>query len=265
MALTAAALVPTVSTADPFRPSIKDQIELGKRGAETVREEERVLPSTDPRVRELKRLGDKLLAQIPAKEKEEKPFEYSFNVIDNEEINAFALPGGPIFFYSGLLDRLDTEDQVIGILGHELAHVRNQHWASAYADNTKRRLGISVVLMLLGAGSTAFDVAGVADTLLFTLPYSRKHESEADEVGYSMMTKAGYNPQGLVDVFKILKQNSGGAPEEWLSTHPDSDRRINDLQNRIQDDSRSFPAQRPRRVQTYSESLAQTMLQKAAA
>ncbi len=228
-----------------FKPSIQDQIKLGQKAAEQVRKEEKILSDSDPRVKLVRRLGQQLVALIPEEERKKKPFQYTFDVIDSKEINAFALPGGPIFLYTGLLDHLTTEDQVAGILGHELAHVKNEHWASAYADNQKRQLGLAVVLILLNANQTAFDIASVSDALLFQLPYSRKHETESDKVGYDLVVKAKLNPQGMVDVFTVLKEKGGSSrTAEWLSTHPDSDRRINAIKKRITDSGVTYPAQK---------------------
>lgn len=232
--------------ADPFRPGIQDQIALGKRAKAQVHEQATVLPANHPKSRELRRLGEAMVQQIPIQERRERPFEYSFEVIEDDSVNAFALPGGPIFIYTGLLDRLSTEDQVVGILAHEIVHVRNQHWASAYADNQKRRLGLGLLLGILGAGGTAFDIAAVADTLLFTLPYSRRHETEADQVGFDMMVSGNYNPQGMADVFRRLLEAGGGGPAEFLSTHPDTRTRVNAIENRVRSSNRNFRAQRPR-------------------
>lgn len=234
--------------ADPFRPSVKDQISLGKKLKEQIAKDEKVLPDNDPRVIEMRRLGNALVAKIPEAERKNRPFEYSFNIIENKELNAFAAPGGPIYFHTGLLDRLQTEDQVAGILAHEIIHVRNQHWASAYADQTKRQLGIVVLLSIFNAGSTAYDLAGLADTFFVGLPYSRKHETESDRVGFDLAVAAGFNPQGMVDVFKVLKEGAGKSkgPGEWASTHPDTDRRISTLEQRIKSMNRTFPAQKQR-------------------
>lgn len=241
------ALIPATVPADPLRPSIRQQIDLGQAAAKEVQKEYKVLPESDPRVREVRRLGAQIVAQIPERERKDRPFVYSFDVIESKDLNAFALPGGPIYIYTGLLDQLKTEDAVIGILAHEVVHIRNQHWASAYADNTKRRLGIALILGAVNAGDVAFDVAGLADDLAFTLPYSRRHETEADRVGYDMMVAAGYNPAGLINVMEILKAASKGrGGPEWLSTHPDTDRRINALKDRLNKDRRRFPAQRDR-------------------
>lgn len=234
--------------ADPFKPGISDQIKVGKEAAATVRKKEKILPESDGRVKELRRLGKMLVDLIPAKEKKERPFEYTFDVVESKEVNAFALPGGPIFFYTGLLDKLKTEDEVIGILGHEMTHIRNQHWASAYGDNMKRQLGIVAILTIIRANDSISSLAGAADTVFGTLPYSRKHETEADQVGYDLMVQAGYNPQGMADVFTLLSKQGGSGGPEFLSTHPDSANRVKAIEKRIKDSGKTFPAQRPRKV-----------------
>lgn len=236
-------------SADPFRPGTQDQIALGKRAMKQVEKEYKVLPETDPRVQEVRRIGKALVDKIPADERKRRPFEYQFNVIEDKTLNAFALPGGPVYINTGILQRCTTEDMLAGIIAHEIIHVRNQHWASAYADNSKRQLGITAVLMILGAGSTAFDVAGVADSVLFTLPYSRKHENEADTQGYNLMVEAGWNPQGIVDLMQVLLAASGSQKDmEWASTHPDPANRVKALQKRVSESKVKFPAQKPRRV-----------------
>jgi predicted Zn-dependent protease len=228
-----------------FKPSVNDQIKLGQKAAAQVRTEEKVLPDSDPRVKEVRRIGRLLLERIPQSERAKKPFQYTFDVIDSKEVNAFALPGGPIFIYTGLLQNMQTQDQLAGVLGHEMAHVRYEHWASAYADNQKRQLGIAFALILLNANSTAFDIASVSDALIFQLPYSRRHESDADKSGYDVMVAADFNPQGMADVFRILKEKGGSKrTEEWLSSHPDSDKRIKNIEKRISESKATYPPQK---------------------
>lgn len=224
-----------------FKPTKNDQIRLGREAAAEVRRKERVLPSSDERVRLMREVAGKLLATI---DRGKEPWQYSFDVIDNKQVNAFAFPGGPIFFYTGLLDRIKTEDQLAGVLAHEITHIRNEHWASAYNDNQKRRLGLTVLLMLFKANRTTFDLAGALDTLLVGLPYSRRHETEADDRGFDMMIKAGYNPEGMVDVFRILASAGGSKGPEWLSTHPNDANRIRRLQDKAAKAQGNFGAQR---------------------
>jgi predicted Zn-dependent protease len=244
VALSLTTAVSTTARADMFKPGVKDQIALGQKAAASVRKEMRVLPDSDPRVKVVRQIGNRLVSLIPKSERDKKPFQYTFDVIDSPEINAFALPGGPIFFYRGLLEHLQTEDQVAGVLGHELAHIRYEHWASAYANNQKRQLGLSVLLVLLNANSTAFDIASVSDQLLFTLPYSRSNESSADKSGYDLMVSARFNPQGMADVFRVLKEKGGSSKTaEWASSHPDADKRISNIEKRISASTVQYPAQ----------------------
>ena len=247
---------------DIFKPSVQDQIKLGQRAAEGLREEMTILEDDDPRVMELRRLGRTLVMNIPEKDREAKPFQYTFDVVDSEEINAFALPGGPVFFFTGLLEKIETEDQLISILAHEITHVQKEHWASAYADQQKRQIGLLILLVLLDANDTLFNVAAVSDELLFTLPFSRRHESEADRIGYDMVVEANFNPQGMVDVFKMLKEVAGGGGgdfDEYFSTHPNHDRRIRDIEKRIEESETEFPEQVKREIGLARQAVASSV------
>ncbi|MEQ1932646.1 MAG: M48 family metalloprotease, partial [Fimbriimonadaceae bacterium] len=119
-----------VAHADMFKPSKAEQVKLGQQAALEIRKKEKILPATDPRVIMLRRIGERLLKSV---DDSKEPWKYSFDVVDSKEINAFALPGGPVFFFTGLLNKMKTEDELAGILGHELAHTRREHWAYAYA------------------------------------------------------------------------------------------------------------------------------------
>ena len=237
----------TISAADPFKPSLADQIKLGQQAAHELRTQKGVvvLPPNDRRVVTLRAIGANLIARIPEKERKERGFEYTFDIIDSKEVNAFALPGGPVFFYTGLLNKLSTEDEIAGILGHELTHVRNEHWAKQYADEQKRALGWLVFLSVIKANNTLGQIADVVNTVAFSLRYSRDHESEADRVGFDLMMSAGYNPQGMVEVFRILAKQGSGGPE-FLNNHPDPGKRADIMEARIKAmPDPHFPAQRP--------------------
>ncbi len=247
-------LVAGISTcvqAQDFRPSTQDQIKIGKQAAAEVRKKERILPDRDPRVQLLRKLGEQLVEQIPEAEKKRRPFEYTFDIIDSKDVNAFAFPGGPIFFYSGLIDRMTTVDQLAGVLGHEIVHVRNQHWASQEGDRIKRQVPLMVLLQLLNAGRTAWDIAALADAVLIGVKYSRRHESESDRVGYDLMTKIGYNPAGLSDTFRMFAQGRRQSDfEKILSSHPDPAKRAEDIDQRIKKEGKTYRAQRALPFQT---------------
>src|SRR5688572_2681558 len=239
----AAALV-TASHADMFKPSKSDQVKLGLRAAADIKRQVRVLPNDDPRVQLLREVAGRLLAASPDAKGE--PWRYSFDVINNKQVNAFALPGGPTFFYTGLFDKFRTEDQLAAVLAHELTHTRKEHWANAYASQQKRALGLTVLLMVFRANRTVTDLASISNDLLLTLPFARKDETQADDIGFEMMVKAGYNPQGMADVFQILRDSAkGGKPPEFLSTHPDDKGRISRIVAKIENSNRTYASQRP--------------------
>jgi beta-barrel assembly-enhancing protease len=224
------------------KPSKQEQVKLGLRAANEVRQKERTLPSSDERVQTLRRVANRLLTTAnDAKE----PWEYSFEVIQSKQVNAFALPGGPTFFYSGLLDKLMTEDELAGILAHELTHVRKEHWAYQYRDMQQKNLLLNLGLILIKANNQTAGLASIGLDVLVNLPYSRKHETQADDGGYDMMVRAGYNPEGLADVFRLLKSLPGSKPPPFLSDHPADSARIKHIEDRIHKEGRTFPSQRP--------------------
>lgn len=230
------------ASADAFKPSKADQVKLGKEAAKQVRQKYKVLPASDSRVKLLRAVGAKVLSTV---DDSKEPWEYSFDVIDSKEVNAFAFPGGPTFFFTGLLNRMQTEDQLAAVLAHELVHVRREHWAYQYADSQKRQLGLTLILILTKASRTTADLVGLVDGL-YDLKYSRGHETQADDQGFDMMVAAGYNPKGMPEIFQILKESSkGGKPPEFLSSHPDDNSRINRINDRIAKSGKTFPPQRP--------------------
>jgi predicted Zn-dependent protease len=230
-------------SADAFRPSPEQQVKLGKKVAAELRKQEHVLPASDPRVKTLRRIAQKILATFDEKD---AIWEYSFDVIDSKEVNAFALPGGSTFFFTGLMDRLKSEDELAGVLGHELTHVRKQHWAYAYADSEKRNIGLSVLLMAARANSNISNLAGLTNEVVFDLPFSRKNETEADDGGFDASAAAGYNPQGLVDTFQMLREViKDGSPPEFFSDHPDDKNRIKRIQEKIAATGLTYPKEIP--------------------
>lgn len=233
--------------ADAFKPSRSKQVELGQQAANEIRKKERVLPSYDDRVRTVRRIGNDLIAAMG--NTRDMPWKFTFDVIDSKQVNAFALPGGPTFIYTGLLDKIETEDQLAGVMGHELTHVTKEHWAKQYAENQKRQLGLAVLLGLAHANSTWQNVGGLVNVLKAT-EYSRKDESAADDGGFDMLVRAGYNPGGLSDVFRMfMKQKSGGVSIPILSDHPSDSSRIARIENKIQASNQRFPSQRPLRYE----------------
>lgn len=231
-----------------FKPSRGEQIKVGRNAAQDVVKKYKVLPESDARVKLLRELSKKLLA-VPPEGKDSfwrlDKFPYEFNVIDSKEVNAFAVPGGPIFFFSGLIDRMKTVDELAGVLAHEINHVRREHWARAYNDEMKKQLGLAVLLGLTNANNELATLALTASDL-YGLKFSRGHETESDDWGLKIVVGAGFNPEGMVDVFEMFRKLKGsGAPPEWQSTHPDDRNRIKRLQDKIAKYKKTWPAKKP--------------------
>ncbi|MEM7624011.1 MAG: M48 family metallopeptidase [Planctomycetota bacterium] len=163
---------------------------------------------------------------------------WSFNVLDSEVINAFALPGGKVFVSRGLIEKMTNEAQLAGVLGHEIGHVTAQH-VNARMSQALIVQGIAVGTSVAGeiADDDTLRVLGVGAGLgggVYLLKFGRDQESESDELGVRYMTRLGYNPYGQVQVMQILKeaQGGGGGPE-FFATHPLPQTRIDRLQEHI--------------------------------
>lgn len=247
LAVSALAATTLVASAQSLKPSIAKQIELGESAAAQVRKEEKILPASDPRVKEIQRIGAKLVAQIPEDEQKSKPFKYTFDIIENDQVNAFAFPGGPSFMYTGLLNKFQYEDEIAGVLAHEITHARHEHWARQYESALKRQLGITILLTLLRANDEWYTVGAMYDSLQ-GLQYSRGDELDADETGYDLVVKAGYNPQGMVSAFNKILAVGGSRPPEFISTHPDMKNRITKIEARMKEYRQRFPAMKKRRT-----------------
>lgn len=153
-------------------------------------------------------------------------YQFSFHVLrDPETVNAFALPGGPIFITRGLIDRLENEAQLAGVLGHEIGHVVARHSAQQIAKSQLAQGLIAAVGVGgsddAGDGRHAAQVAAVVAQMV-QLKYGRKDELQADTLGVRVMSEAGYDPRALLGVMKILAEASGpGRQPEFMSSHPD--------------------------------------------
>ncbi len=230
--LTVAALPLLASEADAdiFTPSVSDQKKMGDQAAQDVLKKYREV--TDSRASHFNQVGQRLVNALPTSDR--NTWDYRFHVIDSKEINAFAVPGGNMFMFTGLMDKIKSDDELAAVTGHEMTHVRKQHWAKAYANQQKRELGIGVLLGLTKAGRSAQQIAGLGDQL-YGLKFSRSEEDQADAGGLQDMVDAGYDPHGMLDLFHTLQTASGsrGEPPSFLSDHPLTTDRIKKTQQRI--------------------------------
>ena len=157
---------------------------------------------------------------------------WDFEVLNSKEVNAFALPGGPIYMTAGLLFQLENEAQLASILAHEVAHVARRHSAQQIERTQILSGGSSLLGAVIGndtIGSASQLVAGLA-----VMQYSRGHEREADKVGMRILAQEGYALEEMVEAMRIIKKASGGGgTPEFLSTHPDPGNRIEYLEEEI--------------------------------
>lgn len=168
------------------------------------------------------------------------PYEYEFHLLeDNQTINAFALPGGQIFITRALFDRLQTEGEVAGVLGHEIGHVVARHSAEhmAKAQLTEGLTGAAVLATYDPNNPASANSAQVAMLIgqMINLKFGRDDELESDFLGVCFINDAGYNPEELIRVMQVLAEASqGNAPPEFFSTHPNPENRIERIQAAIQ-------------------------------
>lgn len=210
------------------------EIRLGLQSApEMAREMGGEVPDSDPRTEEVQKIGKELVDSSEAKN---SPWSFKFHLIaDPETVNAFALPGGQIFITLGLYNKLQSEAQLAGVLGHEMGHVIERHTAQQMA---KSQLGQMFVVAVGAAASDPNNPSGsytptvIASVVnqMFQLRYSRQDESQSDIWGIKIMEKAGYDPHAMVQVMEILKEaGSRGHSLEIFQTHPNPDLRIEQI------------------------------------
>jgi predicted Zn-dependent protease len=167
-------------------------------------------------------VGQKL---VNSTEAGRSPYRFNFHVLrDPQTVNAFALPGGQIFITIALLKRLETEDQLAGVLGHEIGHVINRHSAEHMAQQGLINGIISGVAM--GGDMSTAQIAQYVGSMM-SMKYGREDELESDEYGIRYMYETGYDPQAMIGVMEILAAASGGSQRpEFTSTHPSPENRI---------------------------------------
>jgi predicted Zn-dependent protease len=150
-------------------------------------------------------------------------------VFDDDAVNAFAMPGGKIGVFTGILKVAENQDQLGAVLGHEVAHVTEQHSVERVNREMTTQIGVIGASAVIGGPTGTGDLISMGAQLGLSLPYGRKQESEADIVGLDYMADAGFDPRASVQLWKNMDKQSKLGPPEFLSTHPSSDTRIDDL------------------------------------
>lgn len=210
------------------RFSPEQDVQLGRQAAGEIRQQMPMLD--DERIDGfIEDVGDRLIAEIPD-DFRQPAFRYSFDVVNLREINAFALPGGPMFVHRGMIEAARTEGEIAGVMAHELAHVILRHGTAQATEGQKFQLGAlagQVIGSIIG-GRTGAVVAQGSELGLgaYFLKYSRAYEREADLFGAQLMARAGYDPRQMARMFETIERQGGSRGPEWLSSHPNPGNRV---------------------------------------
>jgi predicted Zn-dependent protease len=155
---------------------------------------------------------------------------WEVHVIQENQLNAWAMPGGKMVVYSGLIEKLQLSDsELAAIMGHEIAHSLREHARERVSREMATSVGLGIAGALLGLGDTAQQLAGMVADVTFNLPHSRTHEIEADRIGVELAARAGYDPHAAVSLWQKMLQAGGGGGPQFLSTHPSPENRLADL------------------------------------
>lgn len=214
----------------------EEEMAMGMQSAPQMAEEYGGLYPDQEVQKYVKGVGNKLVMAFSREMQSggvEVPYRFDFHVLnDRRTVNAFALPGGQIFITEGLLGRLKTEDQLAGVLGHEIGHVVHRHSAEQMAQS-------EFYQGLAGAATAASGDMGTGQIANYVaqvrlMKFGRNDELESDEFGVKNMVSARYDPNALIDVMQILAEASGGrSQDEFMSTHPSPDNRIAKIKEHI--------------------------------
>lgn len=167
-------------------------------------------------------------------ESEVKNFAWEFNLVKDQQLNAFCMPGGKIVVYEGLLGIVGSDDELAVVVGHEVAHAVAKHSNERMSQQLMAQYGAAILGQAVSNRSTAVQqlatsVYGIGAQYGVMLPFSRKHESEADYMGLVFMTMAGYNPDVAVGFWQKMSAGGSGSVPEFMSTHPSDATRIAEI------------------------------------
>lgn len=164
------------------------------------------------------------------------PAEWEVQVFASDQLNAFALPGNKIGIYTGILDLMENDAQIGAVLGHEVAHVLFNHSGERYSQSSLAQAGLTAAQVAVGGGQYSNQILGVLGagaSVGVILPFSRKHELEADKFGVRYMHRAGYDANEAIRFWQKMAASKSGSSPEFLATHPSDATRIAALQKEI--------------------------------
>ena len=237
--------------------SVSDEMKMGAQAYDQVKSDPKMKPSHDPReIEPVKRVAVHIIEAAKRSKYAEmaKQFQWEVTVIkDDKTMNAFALPGGKIAVYTGIFPVAKTEAGLAAVLGHEVTHALARHGAERMSQGEAANIGVQLLGAAagIGTGNAALGQAtmaalGAGAQVGVLLPFSRKHESEADYIGILLAADAGYDPRESVHLWERMeKMSGGGGPSEFLSTHPGHETRIEQLKKWMPEAMAIYQAKQP--------------------
>lgn len=205
--------------------SISDDVRLGREAAAQVEQRMPILPESGEVDDYVEQVGQRLVNGIP-REFRHSQFNYEFDVVNARDINAFALPGGPLYINRGTIEAAGSEGELAGVMAHEVAHIALRHGTAqaTEAQSAKFQLpaiGGAILGAIIGGSVGGIIAQGTQFGLsTYFLKYSRDYERQADVLGAKIMANAGYDPRDLANMFQRIERQGGGGGPEWLSSHP---------------------------------------------
>ncbi len=215
--------------------TVQQDVQLGRQAADEIRRQLPLLNENSEADRYVENVGRRLVAAIP-REYQQPAFNYRFDVVNARDINAFALPGGPMFVNRGMIEAAHNESEMAGVMAHELSHVILRHGTAqaTEAQSAKYQLpaiGGAILGAIIGGNLGSVVAQGTQLGVgAYFLRYSRNYERQADLLGAQIMARAGYDPRDLANMFRTIERESGDSSgPEWLSSHPNPGNRYESI------------------------------------
>lgn len=200
-----------------------------------------VLNPDSAQTQRVRTIANRLIAQVNTFRPDARNWKWEVNVLQNDAINAYAMAGGKIMVYTGLINKLNaTDEELAAVIGHEIAHALREHTREQMSQAYATQIGLLGVAAAVGIATgdannanTTLGLGSTVAAVALTLPHSRRAETEADQIGLELMARAGYNPNAAITLWEKMGKAGGQKPPEFLSTHPADTTRINEIKRLI--------------------------------